>query len=102
MKKALLVTALLATVGYGGWRLVRHGDSAQTTMDDSKLALDRIWIDHIPKNDRDMFQLFAAISEEQFGVFQQTSSWKGAFELFQFRANGDKLRVVFPQTNDKE
>jgi hypothetical protein len=102
MKKALLVTALLATVGYGGWRLAHRGGSPATTMDDNKLALDRIWIDHLPRTERDTIQIFAAVSEENFGVFQQTSVWKGNFELFQFKAQGDKLKVVFPQDNDKE
>lgn len=101
MKKALLVTALLATVGYGGWRLVRHGDSPVTT-DDTKLALDRIWVDHMPRTERDTIQVFAGITDEQFGLFQATSSWKGNFELFVFKINGDKIRITYPQDGTKE
>lgn len=100
MKNALLVTALLATVGYGGWRLT-HRDAAVAT-DDSKLVLDRIWIDHIPRTERDTIQLFAAVSEENFGVFQQTSVWKGNFELFQFKFADGKIKATFPQDGDRE
>jgi len=102
MKKALLIAALLGTVGYGGWRLTHRGGSHETTVDDGKLALDRIWIDHMPKTERDQIQLFAALSEENFGVFQYTSVWKGAFELFEFKTSGDKLKVTYPQDNSKE
>ncbi len=101
MKNALLMTALLATVGYGGWRLTHRGDAPVVT-DDSKLALDRIWVDHLPRTDKDVFQIFAAVSEEEFGVFQATSSWKGNFELFTFKFNGDKIKATFPQDGDRE
>lgn len=102
MKKTLLVTALVATVGYGGWRLAHRGSDAPVVTDDSKLALDRIWIDHIPRNERDIFQLFAGLTEEEFGVFQATSTWKGSFELFQFKTSGNSIKATFPQNGDKE
>ena len=101
MKNALLVTALLATVGYGGWRLTHRGEAPVVT-DDSKLALDRVWIDHIPRTERDTIQVFAAVSQENFGVFQQTSVWKGNFELFQFKFADGKLKATFPQDGDRE
>ena len=102
MKKLLLATALLGTVGYGGWRLTHGGGSSETSVDDSKLALDRIWIDHIPRSEKDMIQIFAAVTEEEFGVFQQTSAWKGSFELFRFAFKGDQIHATFPQDNEKE
>lgn len=102
MKKTLLVTALVATVGYGGWRLAHRGGDAPVATDDAKLALDRIWIDHLPKTERDTIQVFAAVTEEEFGVFQATSMWKGAFELFQFKGHGDAIKATFPQDGDKE
>lgn len=104
MKKVLLATALLA-VGYGGWRLTHRGggdEVSETSVDDSKLALDRIWIDHLPRSEKDMIQIFAAVSEEEFGVFQHTSAWKGAFELFRFSFKGDQIHATFPQDNSKE
>lgn len=103
MKKVLLATALLG-IGYGGWRLTHRGggDAAETQLDDSKLALDRIWIDHMPRSEKDMIQIFAAVSEDEFGVFQHTSAWKGAFELFRFNVQGDQINATFPQDNSKE
>jgi hypothetical protein len=46
--------------------------------------------------------VFAAISEEPFGVFQAASTWKGAYELFRYQASGNELRIVYPQNNERE
>ena len=106
MKKPLLILALLGTVSYGAYRLVGSSETkseqAPVAQDGEQLVLDRIWIDHIPRNDRDTILVFAAISEEPFGVFQAASQWKGAYELFRYEASGNTLKVVYPQTNDKE
>jgi hypothetical protein len=100
MKKALLVTVLLATATYAGWRWV--GGSSGDATDGNQLALDRIWLDHIPVNDRDTVQVFAALTEEPVGIFQAASQWRGAYELFRYQGRGDKLDVVFPQTRERE
>ena len=102
MKKIALTLALIGTVSYGAYRLLDRDEPKPQAQDSEQLVLDRIWIDHMPKNDRDTIQFFAAISEEPFGIFQAASSWKGAYELFRYQANGNELRIVYPQTNDRE
>lgn len=103
MKKPLLILALMGAVSYGGYRLLGSSSSEQPVANDGReLVLDRIWIDHIPKTDRDTIQVFAALSEEPFGVFQAASTWKGQYEVFRHEAKGNELRVVYPQTNDRE
>ena len=99
MKKALLVLALLGAAGYTTYK-VTHGSVATT--DGTSLALDRIWIDHLPSNETDTIQVFVALTEQPFGVFSQTSSWRGAYEGFQYEKDGGKLRIVYPQTGEKE
>jgi len=106
MKKPLLILALLGTVSYGAYRLVGSETKTQAeapvAQDGEQLVLDRIWIDHIPRNDRDTVNVFAAISEEPFGVFQAASSWKGAYELFRYEGKGNELKIHYPQSNDRE
>src|SRR5512139_4133629 len=55
MKKPLLMLALLGTVSYGAYRMIGSSStktSEQVVVNDGEqLVLDRIWIDHIPKND---------------------------------------------------
>lgn len=105
MKKTAMVLALVGATGYGAYRWISSDDAkpAQTaTLDGEQLVLDRIWIDHMPKNDRDTIQFFAAITEEPFGVFQAASSWKGQYELFRYQTSGNELHVTYPQTGDRE
>ena len=101
MKKPLLVLVLVTAALFSYWKL-RGGSSDERKVNDSNLVLDRIWIDHIPKNDRDVINVFVAITEEPFGVFQASSQWKGAYELFRYEAHGDEIRLLYPQSNERE
>lgn len=103
MKKALLGVGLAAVIGigystFGGG----GGDAADPGAAGDKLVLDRLWIDHIPTHDRDIVQVFVAITEQPFGIFQATSQWKGEFELFQYEAHGNELRIVYGQTGERD
>jgi hypothetical protein len=96
----LVLLAIVAVVGVATWRW--HSSAPADAPGDSKLALDRVWVDHLPRNDRDTFQVFLAITDEPLGIFQAQSVWKGNFELFRYELAGNKLRLVFPQDNDRE
>jgi hypothetical protein len=63
---------------------------------------DRVWIDHMPRNDKDTIQAFVAISEHAVGAFQAASAWRGGFEAFRYEASGNELRLVYPQTGDRD
>ena len=95
--KKLLVVLLVVGTAVAAWRW--RSDSVETT--DSKLVFNRLWIDHMPRNDKDTIQVFAAITEEPLGIFQATSVWKGSFEMFVYEASGEEIRMVFPQTNER-
>src|SRR4051812_5014171 len=95
-KPGLLIIAVAVVVAsLWGWKRATH--SAE-----NRLVADRIWIDHIPRNERDTNRVFAAVSEHSVGVFQATSQWRGAFEAFRYEASAGELRLVFPQTGDRE
>jgi hypothetical protein len=99
-KKLALGVVVLSVVAYVAMRRGHH-ESGETTVD-NKVVLDRIWIDHVPRNERDMINIFVAITEQPFGIFDTNSQWKGSFELFQYEAHGDEMRVVYGQTGEKE
>ncbi len=100
MKRLLVILALGGAV-YTGHRLLA-ADAPAARPATASLALDRIWIDHIPRGERDTVEVFVAIRSESIGVFQQASQWRGAHELFKFEAQGDQLRLVYPHTGDKD
>jgi hypothetical protein len=70
---------------------------------EGRLLVDRLWVDHLPKNETDPVNLLVAVADEKMGVFQKTSRWKGEHELFRFERRGDgRLVLVYPQTRDRE
>lgn len=99
MKKLVLV-AVLASIG--GVAVYKWKSAPRAEATDAKLVTDRIWIDHMPRNDKDIVQIFAAISDNSIGVFQSGSQWTGQFEIFRYELSGDDMRMVYPQTNSRE
>lgn len=97
MKKIILVVAV-AAIGVGAWK-VRSSSGGKH---DPELVENRLWIDHMPRNDRDQIAVFAAISDEGFGVFSKQSAWKLEAEMFQYEGHGDELRLVFPQDGSRD
>ncbi len=99
MKKLVLV-AVLASLG--GVAVYKWKSAPRAEVSDAKLVTDRIWIDHMPRNDKDIIQIFAAISDQSVGVFQSGSQWTGQFEIFRYELSSDEMRLVYPQTNARE
>lgn len=100
MRKALLGLAAISTLGYAGYSM--FGDSESTIRSNEQLVLDRLWVDHIPRSERDTFQVFMALTEEPVGVFQAASRWRGDYELFQHETQGGEMRILYPHTGERE
>lgn len=88
------MVALVVMVGVGGWRWMRHGTG--------NLVTNRVWIDHLPRGERDIVQTVILLDDESFGLFGAASQWRGAFEVFRFEQHGTEVRVVYPQTGERE
>ncbi|HEY4238394.1 MAG TPA: hypothetical protein VGM88_01190 [Kofleriaceae bacterium] len=65
-------------------------------------AADRVWIDHLPQNGKEKVQAFVMVSEASMGVFDRSSQWEGAYQLFRFEQNGQDIRAMFPQSGKGE
>lgn len=98
MKKLVLILVLVG-VAVGAWRWRSAGEPAAQS---SKLVANRLWIDHVPRNERDTVQVFVALSQESVGVFNASSAWRGAYEVFKYEQQGSELRLVYPQTGKRE
>jgi hypothetical protein len=99
MKKPIWFVVLVAIAVVSVWRWKGASSDAASS---KSLVTDRLWIDHVPRGERDTVQVFVALSDEAIGVFQATSAWRGGFEAFRFEAHGGELRLVYPQTGDRE
>ena len=99
--KKLLVVAGAAGLLVGGWKLAhRHH-----VTDGSAQVTDRLWIDHMPKHDRDLLKVFIAFThsgdEDNIGFLQYGSRWHSEINGFRFERKGDDLAVEFPQNSWK-
>lgn len=98
--KKLLVVIGIAGLAVGGWTIHSH-DAVAT--DGGKLVADRLWIDHMPRGERDTVNVLIVTSKgDPIGVFQTGSRWRGEFELFKHQLRGNELRATFPHTNTTE
>ena len=98
MKKPVLLVLFAAVAVVSVWRWRSAGDTGTG----KPLVTNRLWLDHIPRGERDTVQVFVALDDEAIGVFQAASAWRGGFEAFRFEAHGGELRLLYPQTGDRE
>lgn len=103
----------MVVAAVGSFSVYKWRDStppqASTAEHDTRLLKDRVWIDHMPKNDRDRVHVFAALTprprqgpQGPFGIFELIGQWEGHFEAFRYEAQGEEMRIVFPQSGDRE
>src|SRR5688572_19648805 len=66
-----------------------------------KLLIDRNWIDRMPETERDRLHVYRFVPSMGGGVFQDRTLYKGTFELFTFKVDGDHLDIDLPQTHER-
>jgi hypothetical protein len=98
--KKLAAVALVAVGVVSAWQL-RGGDDAPP--DSSNPVLDRIWVDKLPTTERETFNIFVVLEDDEFGVFDSRSMWKGHFEFFKVKdVKQGHVRIHYPQTGETE
>ena len=91
MKRAVIVTGLLAVVVYGLWP---SSSSPPASSDFADELTHRVWIERLPQHPRDKFDVFIMVDEPQAGVFQRSSAYEGDFAVFQWeQARADHYRI---------
>ncbi len=80
-----------------------HGTaSPQLSKDDARAVLiDRNWIDRMPENMTDKLHVYRFVPSMGGGVFQDRTLFKGTFELFMFKVDGDHIVFDLPETRQK-
>jgi hypothetical protein len=101
--KKILLILLVILAAYLFWRWWTSDSVSAFDGRGQELVYDRIWIDHMPTSETDTVQLFVAVTEQPLGIFESTSMWKGAHELFRYENKGDgKIIFQYPQTREQE
>ncbi|HEY1552313.1 MAG TPA: hypothetical protein VGG28_31015 [Kofleriaceae bacterium] len=100
--KKLIVVAAIAAVAVVGWKVRSHkAEQTQVTVGDVQdgrnILVDQLWVDHLPRNERDPINVFVMLDEEKLGVMQNLTRYKGAYEMFEY---GQGKGFRWPQTGD--
>jgi hypothetical protein len=105
--RSWLITGALVGAAAFAWD---HHDRHDRASDSAKIAdgqlderlTDRLWIDHMPTSERDLFNVFMVMSEQPVGAFQKASAWQGQYEIFRYRGQGSgSFGIEFPHTGDR-
>lgn len=97
--KKLLVLAAISAMGYGAYHVYQgRAEPAK----DNELVRDRVWIDHMPRNEREPIQTLVILKKQAGGVFNTASRWAGKYEVFRYEMQGGRIRMMFPQTGDRD
>jgi hypothetical protein len=93
----VIALALVGACTYGAFTAGQAllGDEAEGT----KHAVNQLWIDHVPRDDRDMITHMVLIDHRdgQFGAFGHSSQWRHQIEVFRWQLQGSTLGMYFPQ-----
>jgi hypothetical protein len=66
-----------------------------------QLLIDRNWIDRMPQTERDHLYVYRFVPTMGGGVFQDRTLFKGTFELFTFKVDGDHIDFTMPETHEQ-
>jgi hypothetical protein len=105
MRKILIVAAVAGASGVAyQWQ---SSEGTPKTAQHESLLKDRLWLDHVPRHDKDLVHLFVVLSPKKShggprGGFAYQSQWQGSFEAFRYEKAGETMRVIFPQNGDRE
>ena len=99
-----LVLILLLVIVYVGWKYLWPSGaetSNQARAEDPSLLLDRVWIDSKPDKYTDYVHAALFIDDIPMGLFQKASAYHVNLEIFEFKRDGKKVKVHFPQSDKK-
>jgi hypothetical protein len=95
-------TLLLASVAALAVTACSSKSSPQLSASDARdVLIDRNWIDRMPETPRERLHVYRFVPSMGGGVYQDRTLFKGTFELFMFKVEGDHLLFDLPETHEK-
>jgi hypothetical protein len=99
-KRLLALVLSAGAIGVGSYYLL-SGDDDDTA--GTKRLVNQVWIERLPETRRDMIGHVALIKHQKgkIGVAGKSSQWRHFIELFEWKLDGNKLKLHFPQDQRK-
>jgi hypothetical protein len=104
MAKTTRLLALVLGVGalgVGSYYLLNGGDDDDSAA--TKRLVNQFWIERMPESRRDMVGHLSLIKHDRgkIGVVGKSSQWRHFIELFEWKLEGNKLKLHLPQDQQK-
>ena len=101
-RNKLIALALVGACSFGVWK-AGQAFFGESETQGTKYAVNQVWIDHVPRDDRDMITHLVLIDHRdgQFGAIGHSSQWRHIIDVFKWNLQKDTLRVYFPQDQAK-
>jgi hypothetical protein len=98
MRTLLLASALvLAAAACSS----KSHDERLSASDSRDVLINRNWIDRMPERTTDRLHVYRFVPSMGGGVYQDRTLFKGTFELFRFKVEGDHILFALPETREK-
>jgi hypothetical protein len=98
MRTLLVISALCAVAACSS----KSSRSDQLSASDARdVLIDRNWIDRMPETPRERLHVYRFVPSMGGGVYQDRTLFKGTFELFMFKVEGDHIAFDLPETHEK-
>ncbi len=94
----LLAAALVAPLACGGESAAPA--IAVSASEAARLLTETPWLDHLPAHESDTIDLLQFDRRSQ-GVYVHGNAYRGSYEVFQYEATRDELRLVFPDGGER-
>lgn len=100
--KILVVAVLCVLVARWYWSDTNEHQAKEqwTSAETLEPLSNRIWISHMPKNERDRVELFVMLEEPTVGAFSSSSAYEGDWASFEWEYQ-DGLRIEMMQQQTK-
>jgi len=97
MKLALVVVAALGVAACSSKQT-----SQQLSASDARdVLINRNWMDRMPQTQTERLHVYRFVPTMGGGVYQDRTIFKGTFELFMFKVEGDHITFDLPETHEK-
>lgn len=100
-KRLLALVLGAGAIGVGSWFFL-SGDGDDDAAG-TKHLVNQVWVERLPESRRDMIGHLALIKHQRgkIGVVGKSSQWRHFIELFEWKRDGNKLKLHFPQDKQK-
>ena len=98
----LVIIVMLVARWYWSDRNQSQPEEESLSASDLSPLSDRIWIDHMPKTERDQVDLFVILEEPTIGAFSKSSAYAGDWASFEWEyEKGLRIEMLQSQTKHK-